>query len=148
MSVLPLKEDSVLETPLVCAPGSGSKWIMNLIEWSTGIRSYFQAIAVFSAPYYKRGAGLFTKTHHTTIETPGKVRERMPVDWRMNHMKAFFGYRGDAGLGAVLLLRNPYDAILSYWAHKSAQHEMETPKDFLFSLRSKGFQEHVRVELA
>ena len=62
-------------------------------------------------PMYKRGAGLFVKTHHGRVRHVDESRSRDPAEWRMNHIRNFEG-RG------ILLLRNPYTAVVSHWNHR------------------------------
>ncbi|TRY78614.1 hypothetical protein TCAL_09488 [Tigriopus californicus] len=132
---------SLHETPMVCALGSGSKWIGNLLEWSTGIQGYVDAVAVLS-PRYKRGAGLFVKTHHQVLQHVSEARKRESLSWRMRHIQNYHG-RG------ILLIRSPYKTILSHWKHRHAGDEVSSMNDveLVAGLRTKEFHEFAKMEL-
>ena len=59
------------------------------------------------------GTTIVQKTHHTAVFAVDVDDDNQ--EWRENHIKSFGG-RG------VLLLRNPYRAILSAWNHRSMTH--------------------------
>ena len=59
------------------------------------------------------GTTIVQKTHHTAVMSVDVDDDN--EEWRENHIKTFGG-RG------VLLIRNPYRAILSAWNHNSLNH--------------------------
>ena len=68
------------------------------------------------------GTTIVQKTHHTAVLDVDPDDENQ--EWRENHIKTFSG-RG------VLLIRNPYRAILSAWHHRSWTHTgLQNPLSF------------------
>ena len=68
-------------------------------------------------PYYKRGAGLLIKTHLGILKSVAEGRNRVFPEWRMSHIRNFEG-RG------ILLIRNPYTAVISHWNHRFADFNL------------------------
>jgi len=127
---IPYIENTFVETPLVASLGSGSKWVGGLIDWTTGVQNYNGAfeckvallkipcrmivktqIMLVYTPQYKRGSSLIVKTHHAMILETNEPRRRENLFWRLSHLQRF-NARG------ILLIRNPYTAIISHWNHR------------------------------
>ena len=103
-------------------------------------QSYIDAVAVLT-PRYRDGAGLFVKTHHQRLQHASERRRREDPQWRSDSI-----LRGCRN-GAVLLLRNPYEAIVSHWSHRRAGTEVDQDKDVVASLRTREFEEFAELEL-
>ena len=137
-----------------CYPGSGSKWIL---------RSFAEVGNVMPAGCINddeeakvRGRVPFVKTHHqasnkwaSVLKTPGRSSKkwaRAPEDlvYRLTHMAGRMGR-------AVLLIRNPYEALISFWNHdRSGTYDSKTSNGLLEvaeSLRSEMFRDFVRLEI-
>jgi len=97
------KQGTFQPRALVSFPGSGNSWLRYLIERSSG---YFTGSVYEDKKLFKSGllGELRSPTDGTTIlqkahhDNDGVVK-----------FKPVFGYRG------VLIIRNPYDALLSFW---------------------------------
>ena len=86
---------------------------------------------------YSDGSTLLQKTHHH-YKMPRYVSQvsQYSLAWRRHHLGQFGG-RG------VLVIRNPYKAILSYWNFsKTKSHTNSVATE---SLQSEEFQKFVRV---
>lgn len=91
-------------------PGSGNSWLRYLIENASG---YFTGSVYNDAQLYNSGlmgelqppndgTTIVQKTHHNTA---GAVKD---IKGYVKLSELMFGYRG------ILLIRNPYDALISY----------------------------------
>ena len=131
---------------LVSYPGSGNTWVRYLIEGATGVYtgSIFNDRSILRAGHYgegrdyKDGSTILQKTHHRSLyieKYTGYDRK-----WRETHVAAFNGK-------AVMVIRNPYKAILSYWnffntkSHTNVisegSFESSKFKDFIFTGASR-----------
>ena len=84
--------------------------------------------------YYNDGSTLLQKTHHRAPYVP--QYRQFGLDWRIHHVR-LFGGRG------VLVIRNPYKAILSYWNFVRTNSHTKTVA--AESFHSADFHEFVRV---
>jgi len=99
---------------LVSYPGSGNTWIRYLIEGATGLYtgSIFNDKSILRAGHagegrrYTDGSTILQKTHHRSLYVSSYRHYGLP--WRKEHISTFKGR-------AVVVVRNPYKAILSYW---------------------------------
>ncbi|OXA63465.1 uncharacterized protein LOC110845354 [Folsomia candida] len=98
---------------LLSFPGSGNSWLRYLIECSTGIftGSVFNDTKIYSMGMLGElrspsdGSTIVQKTHHDALRfTNFKTKQAY-----VKLTELMFGYRG------ILLIRNPYDALISYW---------------------------------
>ena len=113
-----------------------------LIEASTGVYtgSIFQDKSIARAGYYgelssfRDGSTIVQKTHHRSIYVAHYAGYNL--QWRQKHVKQFGG-RG------VMVIRNPYKAILSYWNFKTTKSHTKT--NTADSLHSDKFQEFAKV---
>ena len=107
-------------------PGSGSKWILSMMEIATGIAidsevSARQCVFPYRTNFtqetlkrvffhFVRSFGEFDvlvrRQHHPSHYF--KSLSGIPDSWRLNH-PVFFGGR------SVILIRNPFDAIIAWW---------------------------------
>ena len=93
---------------LVSYPGSEKTWIRYLVEAATGVftGSIWNDMSIFRAGQYgeirdhRDGSTILQNTHPFYL--------KYGPAWRREHV-ADFGGRG------VLVIRNPYKAILSHW---------------------------------
>ena len=127
---------------LVSYPGSGNTWIRYLVEAATGVftGSIFNDKSILRAGHYGEarnfndGTTILQKTHHRALYV--SQYKHYGLDWRKHHVQQFSG-RG------VLVIRNPYKAILSYWNFKRTKSHTKTVA--AESLHSQQFLEFVRV---
>ena len=122
---------------LVSYPGSGNTWIRYLLEAATGVftGSIFYDESIESAGHYGEarhyadGTTILQKTHHNAVYQFG-------LDWRQKHIRQFGGR-------AVLVIRNPYKAIISFYNFKytGGSHTEIVAAERLHSVE---FQEFVR----
>ena len=118
---------------LVSYPGSGNTWTRYLVEAATGVftGSIFTSAGIIRAGHYGErrdyddGSTLLQKTHHRALHG-----NQNGLEWRQEHVRQFGG-RG------VLVIRNPYKAILSFFNFrrtgsqtKSVSAEILKTKDF------------------
>ena len=121
---------------LVSYPGSGNTWTRYLLEAATGVftGSVYNDDEIYKAGHlgekrdHTDGSTLVQKTHHSALGP-----QRKNFTWRIEHIEQFGG-RG------VLVIRNPYRAIISFWNHKKAGH---TNTAVLESLESEEFKTFV-----
>jgi len=122
------RKGSLPTRALVSYPGSGNTWIRYLVEGATGVYtgSVFHDHRIqreghhgeFRAP--QDGSTILQKSHHNSLVMQPKVVQTLL--WRKRHIN-FFGGR------AVVIVRNPYRAIISYWNHqKGGGHTGLAPK--------------------
>jgi len=134
---------------LVSYPGSGNTWVRYLVEGATGLYtgSIFNDKTILRAGHhgegreYKDGSTIMQKTHHRSIYI--ERYRQYDFKWREDHVSSFEGR-------AVLVIRNPYKAILSYWnffntkSHTNVISEgsFESAKfrDFVFTGASRWFE--------
>lgn len=88
---------------------------------------------------YQQGVCLFVKTHHHFLKTPNNLRQRENLHFRMHNLRKW-------GQGAVLLIRNPYKSVISYWNHRQASNELDTLQNLERSLYTKKFRDFAREE--
>ena len=127
---------------LVSYPGSGNTWTRYLVEAATGVftGSIFNDKSILRAGHhgeardFQDGSTILQKSHHRALYV--SHYSRYGPAWRRHHV-AHFGGRG------VLVIRNPYKAILSYWNFKRTKSHTKTVA--AESLHSGEFQEFVRV---
>ena len=121
---------------LVSFPGSGNTWTRYLVEAASGVftGSVFNDRLIIKAGHhgearpYSDGSTLLQKTHHNAITTYG-------LEWRQDHIRQFGG-RG------VLVIRNPYKAIVSLYNLKLTKSHTESVS--AQSLLTKDFHSFVR----
>ncbi|TRY75277.1 hypothetical protein TCAL_00682 [Tigriopus californicus] len=141
-----------------CYPGSGSKWIMSILGQITGLASYGCVNYQNPEKNYVPNSGLFEKTHlqhenrwKEPFSIPGTdMREKMwsrwseKLSWRLKHMSRLDGR-------AVLLIRNPYEAIISLWNHeRSGSYDSsykKATKDLAASLNTPLFLDFAKMEI-
>ena len=127
---------------LVSYPGSGNTWIRYLVEAATGVftGSIFNDKSILRAGHHgetrdpRDGSTILQKSHHRALYV--RQYSKFGPAWRRQHV-ALFGGRG------VLVIRNPYKAILSYWNFKRTKSHTKTVA--AETLQSPEFQEFVRV---
>ena len=118
-------------------------WIRYLVEAATGVftGSIFNDGSIVQAGHYGEsrnyndGSTLLQKTHHALSE----VVYQSGLEWRQKHIGQFGG-RG------VLVIRNPYKAIISFYNFKQTggSHTNTVAAESLYTAE---FQEFVRVEV-
>jgi len=97
---------------LVSFPGSGNSWLRLLIEAATGIftGSFYNDNLLQSyllgENRFDDGTTILQKTHHYSLDKTDFVNK--DFEGRITHMK-YFNKKG------ILLIRDPYRAILSYF---------------------------------
>ena len=140
-----LARHSLQARALVSYPGSGNTWTRYLVEAATGVftGSVFTDKSIVAVGHYGEardyndGSTILQKSHHRAVYTPHY--DELNLAWRKKHIKQFGG-RG------VLVIRNPYKAILSYWNFKMTRSHTETvPAE---SLQTEEFKEFVRIGAA
>ena len=97
---------------LVSYPGSGNSWTRYLLEAATGVftGSFYRNKGIIKAGLYgeardyRDGSTLLQKTHHNMKQSK--------LEWRQKQIRQFGG-RG------VLVIRNPYKAIISFYNFKA-----------------------------
>ena len=104
------RDNILLQTALVSYPGSGNTWLRYLVEAATGLVTT------------SGGPAILTKTHHMRYKTMTQGSEREDLWGRMKNLRKFSG-RG------ILLIRNPVDAIRSWWNHKKDASEEPIDQD-------------------
>lgn len=103
-----------------------------------------------------RQDAILVKTHHQSVESwrspfnvlnkSVKMWNRMPADllWRMRHLVSMGGR-------AVVLIRNPYEAIISFWQHdRSRTYDKAVKrgvKDLQGTMKTEMFRDFVRLEI-
>ena len=135
-------KNSIPLRALASYPGSGNTWIRYLIEAATGIYtgSIFKDKSIIKAGHhgearnFKDGSTILQKTHHRAIYIERYAH--YGVNWRTRHIRDFGG-RG------VVVIRNPYKAILSYWNFKNTQSHTKTISAKTF--HSREFRDFVVV---
>ena len=113
-----------------------------LIEASTGIYtgSIFQDRSIARAGYFgevvnfRDGSTIVQKTHHRSIYQ--STYNNYNLQWRQKHVQSFGG-RG------VMVIRNPYRAVLSYWNYKTMKSHTKT--NTADSLKSAKFQQFAKT---
>ena len=124
---------------LVSYPGSGNTWTRYLVEAATGVftGSIFIAKGIIEAGHYGEardysdGSTILQKTHHRAL--PGNT---FGLEWRKEHIRQFGG-RG------VLVIRNPYKAIISFYNFKQTGSQTKSVSAEI--LKSKDFHDFVLV---
>ncbi len=91
---------------------------MQMLTYATGVKNF--DLWIEHEPTYKVGSTLFIKSHHQSAAMymkvlDSKVRGSEDFGWRLNHILRFGG-RG------IVLIRNPYDAVISYWNHANVSY--------------------------
>ena len=125
---------------LVSYPGSGNTWIRYLIEGATGVYtgSIFSDSSLIRAGHlgegreYNDGSTILQKTHHRSLYL-GRYNA-YDMKWREEHVREFGGR-------AVVVVRNPYKAILSYWNYFNTQSHTSIVSENSFE--SQKFQDFV-----
>jgi len=115
---------------LISYPGSGNTWIRYLLEAATGVftGSVFNDKSIFKAGHYGETADFMDGT--TILQ---KTHFRATYK---NHINKFGGR-------AVLVIRNPYEAILSNWNWKKTNSHTKTVA--VKSLHSAEFRKFARA---
>ena len=100
---------------LVSFPRSGNTWIRSLIEMATGIftgSEYNTVTLLDSFPgesVWSDGTTIVQKTHHRCVMIKESIGwMEMGMEWRLDIIKTF-------NKSGILLIRDPYKAIESYW---------------------------------
>ena len=103
---------------LVSYPGSGNTWLRYLIEAATGVftGSIYNDKVILASGHlgegvdYRDGTTILQKTHHIKTGDTSK---------RLQHIEIFEGR-------AVLVVRNPYKAIISSWNYAKTHSHTES----------------------
>ena len=119
---------------LVSYPGSGNSWLRYLLEGSSGIftgsifndKKLIREGLLGEGREPNDGSTIVQKTHHDTVSALPRTRQGMA-----KLTELMFGYRG------ILLIRNPYDAIRSYWNFMHTHDHKGHAGRKQFSLSSK-----------
>lgn len=141
-----------------CYPGSGSKWILGSLGKTTGLASYGCINYQNPEKSYVPNSAVFEKTHlqyegrwrETFFIKGAGMKEKMwsrwseELSWRLKHISRLDGR-------AVLLIRNPYEAIISLWNHErsgsyDASYKQAT-KDLSASLNTPLFLDFAKLEI-
>lgn len=143
------KVETLPARALASYPGSGNTWIRYLVEGSSGLYtgSVFNDRSILRAGHYGEGRNyldgstILQKTHHRSIYVD--KYKAYGLSWRKEQIESFGGR-------AVIVVRNPYKAILSYWnfyntkSHTSLidKNSFKTLKfqDFVFTGASRWFE--------
>ncbi|ODM99376.1 WSC domain-containing protein 1 [Orchesella cincta] len=107
------RKDNFKPRALVSFPGSGNSWLRYMIECASGYftGSVYDDKELFTAGLLGEfrppndGSTIVQKTHHDTIYNMSSRQRKAYI--KLSEL--MFGYRG------LLLIRNPYDALVSYW---------------------------------
>ncbi len=142
LAVKAFPEGTFKQHAFVSPQGSGAKWMLRLVELSTGIKD--QNLQLSEA----KGEGLFLNTHHernvASNRKPLSPRKREPFDWRMQNLARI-------GRRAVLLMRDPYESIVSSWTQRwwitMASEGLTSKDDSEGSLRTQAFRDFAENEL-
>ncbi|XP_064388155.1 WSCD family member AAEL009094-like isoform X2 [Halichondria panicea] len=100
---------------LASFPGSGNTWARGLLEKATGVctgSKYTDSLLRergFNGEGLMTGAVCVVKTHHTN----------KPVQWSKSPGSSGFG-------SAILIVRNPFDALVSEWTRETSQNHTGT----------------------
>ena len=108
------KPGTIPTRALASYPGSGNTWIRYLIEGASGVYtgSIFESGSITNAGHlgelrnFSDGSTILQKTHHRAIYPYGY--RQYNLTWRIEHINEFYGR-------AVVVVRNPFNSILSYW---------------------------------
>ena len=117
VDVMFAEEGSLPMMALVSFPRSGNSWLRQLIEAMTGVftGSFYNADSLkedfWGESSWRDGTTIVQKTHHRALITENY--ENLDLPWRLVHM-AYFKEKG------ILLVRDPYKAIMSYWHLKKS----------------------------
>ena len=115
---------------LVSYPGSGNTWMRDLIEAATGLhtgnerdwdlRDNKDWSLIQSKNDHQPGADLLVKSHHMRFSRQGRrqVTSEEDFDWRLDNIRYFGGE-------AVMLVRNPWDALRSSWNHLQEKTDLD-----------------------
>jgi len=130
---------------LASYPGSGNTWIRYLIEGASGIftGSVFNDKSIDNAGHhgetrnFKDGSTILQKTHHRTIINSQYAT--FSLAWRQEHIN-MFGGRG------VVVVRNPFKAVLSYWNYVSTQSHTKSVD--VASLKTSKFKDFAFVGIS
>jgi hypothetical protein len=138
-----LRNDIPVFRALVSFPGSGNSWLRYLIESATGIftGSIFNDKSLYRSELRGEmsppndGRTIVQKTHHdSTIGLLGGLNPKHGKRKLQAYVKVselVFGYRG------ILLIRNPFDALLSYWNFMKTKDHKGHARTADFSTESK-----------
>eukprot|EP00092_Neocalanus_flemingeri_P030481 GFUD01033089.1.p1 GENE.GFUD01033089.1~~GFUD01033089.1.p1 ORF type:complete len:320 (-),score=75.32 GFUD01033089.1:155-1114(-) len=126
---------------LASYPGLGNTWVRFLIEAATGVftgslyggKYFVSAGHLGETRPFDDGSTIVQKTHLRCGE-----RKACPMTWRENHIQRFGGR-------AVVIIRNPYKAIVSRWNHAEAGFKKTASKA---SLNSPAFEQFVFHNIA
>ena len=91
-------------------PGSGNTWLRYLVEAATGVATSaeFDGYQNLSSHW---GTNILIKTHHVDFHRLVGGTEKELLSWRMGNIRHFSGR-------AILIIRNPLDAMRSWWNHE------------------------------
>eukprot|EP00095_Tigriopus_kingsejongensis_P007043 maker-scaffold146_size311726-snap-gene-0.14 protein:Tk07043 transcript:maker-scaffold146_size311726-snap-gene-0.14-mRNA-1 annotation:"wsc domain-containing protein 2" len=122
---------------LASYPGAGSRWLMGHLSAETYLESvYFDSVANNTE---QKSIFLTVKNHHQSPQSyhaplTGQRREHEDIEWRMNDIMRFRGK-------SLVLIRNPYLAIVSYWNHAQVDEvDMNPNLNLAEDLRSTKFE--------
>lgn len=128
---------------LVSYPGSGNTWVRYLIEAASGVYtgSVYRDPSIERAGHwgegrdFRDGSTLVQKTHHSSVfDKRGQDNE-----WRRRHVREFHGR-------AVVVVRDPYFAIIAYWNYWSTLSHTET--DCQESFKTAEFSQFVMIGIS
>ncbi len=142
LAVKAFPEGTFKQHAFVSPQGSGAKWMLRLLELSTGIKDQNLHLSDSNAE------GLFLNTHHernvASNTKPLSPRQREPFAWRMQNLARI-------GRRAVLLMRDPYESIVSSWTQSwwiaMASEGLTSNDDLEGSLRTQAFRDFAENEL-
>ena len=130
---------------LVAQPGSGAKWLNAMLGTTSG---HSRKAVEFVVEHLRSeiGTTLFVQNHHQSMkryrqpfEQEAPMRQGEVPRWRMLDI-ASFGGRG------IVLIRNPYRAIVSYWNHIRAKHVAKANPALEEEVRTSRFSDFARNE--
>ncbi len=142
----------VRERWLVSYPGSGTKWLAGTIKVATGLSARLTS-------EYQRDKSALAGTHH---QDPARWNIDFKLEHKFGESKAWNRWSEELGYRlrsirrmsgrAVILIRNPYDSILSFWNHDRSGfygHGLfrDGVLDLADSVRSDLFRDFARQEV-
>ena len=129
VDVMFAEEGSLPMMALVSFPRSGNSWLRQLIEAMTGVftGSFYNANILkedfWGESSWRDGTTIVQKTHHRAFVTENY--QVLDLSWRLAHMAHFKNK-------ALMIVRDPYKALMSYWHMKKSNTLTESadPKEF------------------
>ena len=74
------------------------------------------------------------------MQSRRSLRRKEHIHWRVQNIIRYEGR-------AILLLRNPYEAIISQWNHRKADNEVDSLRNLEESFKSEEFQKFASIEI-